>query len=674
MPTDGNPERKPYTRRDALKALSAVSGVAVVAGCGGNGDGGSDGGSDGGADGGSDGGSDGGADGGSDGGSDSTPTQQMVSQPLRWAAARSGDPLTDHEVNPFNPKNYDETVRLVYARLGGQSLTTEEWMDLDEVRHNDSNPSMFDQEANEQRLTIKDGVHWHRGTEIVDEVTAEDFKLSEELARRMTPQANRPENPMVVGWEVEGDNNKTLVRKLNPDGWNANLANGLWRIQIDQYRDGWYAGKLEEIKNASTVEARNSIRTEIQERSNTLSDDPLLSGPWMLESVNQNKAEFKRNPEHWSAGETNFDSFQLVRLGGGGNSGYQGLATDRIDIEQGGLPSAVSNVPQNVAEVSSAPGANFGWTFVINYGGDKVDPWLHADQDNGVVPARAAKIRQAIAHVISGSEIIKNQLGSRAASAISPWEKQTIIGTPAARERFPDVVSKLETTAGQNTDVAAQRMRDAGLSKEDGMWVKPNSETVSMTIQSYASNRAMFETIKEDLNSFGLDVEHSTPESSVTFSELGKGSFGAAQVWTSANGPFEGEVQSRFDPAAWYDSRRVVDYKIPPEIGDYEGEATETFNAGEAWQQLATQSVEENSEVLPKIIWTFAYHMPVIILFPYPNQTMVNTRHFQFPQPMPEKASNGVATATEDHHPVWGATENWRQLRRGIPSITGKTQ
>ncbi|MFC7196876.1 ABC transporter substrate-binding protein [Halosimplex aquaticum] len=304
--------------------------------------------------------------------------------------------------------------------------------------------------------------------------------------------------------------------------------------------------------------------------------------------------------------------------------------------------------------------------------GDKVDPWFHADHDNGVVPARAGKLRQAIAHVISESDIIQNQLGSRAASAISPWKKQTLIGTPAAADRFPDVVSKLETTSGQNTDVATKRMESVGLTKENGKWVKPNGEQLSLTIQSYASNRAMFETIKEDLNSFGIAVEHSTPESSVVFSELSEGSFGAAQVWTSADGPYEGEVEVRFSPSAWYDSRRVIDYEIPPEIGDYEGEASETFNAGEAWKQLATQSVEENDKVLPKIIWTFAYHMPNIILFPYPNQTMVNTRHFEWPQPMPEKASNGVATATDEHHPVWGATENWRQLRRGIPSITGK--
>ncbi len=673
MPTDGNPGSGPYSRREALKGLSAVSGIAILAGCSQNGDDGSGGGandvSDGGTSG-SDGGSDGGAGDGSDGGS----TAQMVDTPLRWAAARSGDPLTEHETNPFSPKNYDETIRLIYARLGGQSLTTGQWMNLDEVKHSEEQPSEIDEENNEQRITIKDGVHWHRGTEIVDEVTAEDFKVSEELARRMTPQANRAENPLVVGWEVEGDNDKTLVRKLNPDGWNANLATGLWRIQIDQYRDGWYAGKLQAIKDATTVEERNSIRTEVQEYSETLADDPLLSGPWMLENVNQNKAEFTRNPDHWSAGAANFDNFELVRLGGGGNSGYQGLASDKIDIEQGGLPSAISNAPQNVTEVSSAPGASFGWTFVINYGGDKVDPWLKADHDNGVVPARAGKIRQAIAHVMSEQDIIQNQLGSRAASAISPWEKQTLIGTPAAAERFPDVVDKLEVTAGQNTDVAAERLESAGLTKEGGMWVKPNGEPISFTIQSYAGNRAMFETIKEDLNSFGFDVEHSTPESSVVFSELSEGSFGAAQVWTSADGPYEGEVEARFSPGAWYDSRRVIDYEIPAEIGDYEGETSETFNAGEAWKQLATQSVEANNEVLPKIIWTFAYHMPNIILFPYPNQTIVNTRHFEWPQPMPEKADNGVATATDEHHPVWGATENWRQLRRGIPSITGKTR
>lgn len=671
MPTDGNRERsEPYSRRDALKLFSATAGVGLIAGCSQNdGDGGDGGGSDG-SDGSDGGGSDGG--GGETTAGDGGSTAQMVDQPLRWAAARSGDPLTEHETNPYSPKNYDETIRLIYARTGGESLTTGQWMNLDEVNHNEDNPSEIDEENNEQRLTIKDGVHWHRGTEVVDEVTAEDWKTSLELGRRMTPQENRPEEPLVVGWRVEGENDKTLVRELNPNGWNANMASGLWRIQIDWYRDGWGADKLEAIKSASTVEERNSIRTEVQEKSVTLSDDPLLSGPWMLENVNQNKAQFTRNPEHWSAGETNFDNFELVRLGGGGNAGYQGLQTDRIDIEQGGLPSAVTNVPENVAEVSSAPGANFGWALVINYGGDKVDPWLHADHENGVVPARAGKIRQAISHVISENEIIQNQLGSRAASAISPYEKQTIIGTSAAAERFPDVVDKLERTDDQDMDLAAERLESAGLTKDGENWVKPNGETLSLTLQSYASNRAMMETIKEDLDTFGIDVEHSTPESSVVFSELDQGSFGAAQVWNSANGPFEGELDTRFSPGSWYDSRRVIDYEIPAEIGDYGGEATETFNAGEAWKQLATQSVDENDEVLPKMIWTFAYHMPNIILFPYPNQTMVNTTNFEWPQPMPEKADNGVATATDEHHPVWGATENWRQLRRGIPSITAK--
>jgi len=650
---DDNTSGTPYSRRDALKGLSAASGLVLLAGCGGGG--GGDGGDD-----------------GDDGGDTTTTAQQMVSQPLRWAAARSGDPLTNHEVNPFNPKNYDETVRLVYARLGGQSLTTGQWMNLDEVNASETSPAEIDQENNEQLITLKDGVHWHRGTETVDPVTAEDFMLSERLNRAMTPQASRPENPLVVDWSVEGPNDKTLVRKLNPDGWNANMANQLWRIQIDQYRDGWAGEKLQQIQDASTTEAKNNLRTEVNKRSITLSDNPLLSGPWMLESVNQNKGIFKRNPEHWSAGEANFNRFELVRLGGGGNAGYQGLATDRIDIEQGGLPSAITNVPQEIAEISSKPGANFGWTFVINYGGDRVDPWLHADHENDIVRARTGRIRQAISHVIDEADIIQNQLGSRAAAAISPWEKQTIVGTPAAAERFPDVVSQLETTSGSNTEVAAERLRQAGLSKEDDMWVKPNGETLSLTIQSYASNRATFETIKEDLNAFGLDVEHSTPETSVVFSQLSEGSFGGAQVWTSANGPFEGEVGGRFDPNAWYDSRRVINYEIPPTIGDYEGEATETFAAGEAWKQLASQSVEENNEILPKLIWTFAYHQPVMLLFPFPNQTIVNDRNFQWPQPMPEKADNGVATATEEHHPVWGATENWRQLRRGIPSITGK--
>lgn len=636
-----------YSRRDALKAASTVAGTTLIAGCSGGSGG---------------------------GGSGTTESEQTTttsgssdtSATFRWPSQRGDSPLTDHETNPFNAKAPDETIRLIYARLGGRSLTTGKWMNLDETGWE------FDEENNEQRLTIKDDVYWHQGTKIVDPVNAHDWKLTAELGRRMVPKESRAEEPLVTGWRVEGKNDKTLVRELNKNGWNRNLAEELWRVQIDTYRKGWAADKLEELKSATTKKEKNKVRSEIKKHSVKLSEDPILSGPWMVENVNPNEATFKRNPKHWSNEATNYNKLKLLRLGGGQNAGFLGLKTDRIDMNAGSLPASVKNAPKNIKQVSSAAGASYGLDLIINYGGDKVDPIL-TPGDSDVVGTQPAKVRQAISLAIDPKSIVKNEIGPRASSSISPYPKQTLIGTKAAKQRFPDVVSKLESTLDPQPEKAQERLRAAGLSKEDGTWVKPDGKPLKLELQSFPWSRSSISTIKEDLNAIGIKAEHTVMESSVLFSQLTEGSFSTAQTWHSADGPYESEVRNYFKPGSWPDINRPQKFKIPPTIGDYEGEATETVDAVELTNKLAIQSTEKNNEILPKLIWTFAYHLPGIILHPGPNSTTINTQHFDWPEPVPE-VKDGVAVATDEHHPIWGVTENWRQLRRGVEGLDAKTK
>ena len=216
----------------------------------------------------------------------------------------------------------------------------------------------------------------------------------------------------------------------------------------------------------------------------------------------------------------------------------------------------------------------------------------------------------------------------------------------------------------QQSDKAEQKLRESGLSKENGTWVKPNGDPLVIELESFSWSRDDIATITEDLKEIGLQAEHVTQEQGVLFSRLGGGGYAAAQSWFfGIDGPVA--ENALWAESGWPSAQQPNFYEIPP-VGEYDADPSETVDVRELASAIRGTSPEEHEEELRKLIWLYSYHQPQVHYARSPNISGVNRTRFSYPN-YPEINDRNVAVATgENAAPIWGADQAWRLVRRGL--------
>lgn len=674
MPNDGTRNSDSLSRREILKRVGAAGSVAAIAGCSGNGDG-SDGGDGG-----------GGTDinvvtatptdtpGGTGGTETESPTPTDEPTPIpkvdttfRYSWNRDTS-LPEANLNMFAPNSSGELAWPVYARFGKPLVANpDHWVNCDVESWE------FDTDNDELHITFKDGVKWHQGGEVIDDLTGEDYAMQNHFGRLMTqanPDASTAENPTVTGFDFDG---KTYIAHLNPEGYNQQIIeSGFPRTRVWMYRDFW-RDDYESLQNASTQDAMAEARTNVVEKTITLADDPPLSGPGMLENVTTQGADFRRFEEHWAYDETNWEHQRFVKLSGSSGADYQAAVTDNIDYNNK-IPNTVDDPPEHIHQMFVKSGAGFGEALLINYGGG-ADSWFGFEgsepaQDN-TAGKRQAKARQAVAWAINGPQVTQNRHGKYAGQFTSPLSK-VVPGNPSAiQQTFPDVWEAAPPMLqGPNAEKAQEALRASGLSQEGGTWVKPNGDEFIVEIESFPWSRDLVETIVTNLNDAGINSEHIVQEQSVLFGNLGGGDFGVAQSWHGLNGPLSVSVPGWLTRNGSWETRYTPNTFEAPPVGEWDAEPTEEYDPVELSSALETTSFEEHKDELRQLTWVWMYHVPGIPIAPNPSSAAWNDTHFEFPKhPDRSSGTNGRYACPGDASvaaPVYGVGQPFRMIRRGL--------
>ncbi|PSQ02688.1 hypothetical protein BRC92_08365 [Halobacteriales archaeon QS_4_69_31] len=673
MPRDGSDNSKRFSRRKILQGVGAAGSAAVLAGCSGGDE--------------TDEQTDTGApDIGNSSGiateATDTPTATAgeetatdepestpfpkVDQTFRWGFSRDAS-LPEANLNMHGQNSFGELGWPVYARFGKSVIATDEWV------HCDVEGWEFDLDNREFRVTFKDGVKWHQNEEVIDDYTGEDFAMQEHFGRLLTeanPEAEVPDDVEVGEWSHDG---KTTIFHLNVDKLNKDIfESGFQRRRLWMYRDHW-ADQYQGLQNASSQEEMNEIRVkEVQERTFGLGDDPPLSGPMMLKSVSEQGATFEKFPEHWSYDGTNWTEYEWVKLSSGSGSKYQAATADRIDFNAN-IPDTVDNPPENIHHMFIESGAGFGEALLISYNNKAGwfgfdDPEPSADMTAG---KRQAKARQGIAWAMNGPQITQNRHGKYAGQFTKPLSRP-VPGNPNQIQReFPDLWDATPPSLQEpDAEKAKEALRESGLSEEGGTWVRPNGDEVKVEVESFPWSREEIETIVTNLQAINLNAEHIVQEQSVLFGNLGGGDFGFAQSWHGVSGSVSASVGGWITRNGSWESRHTPDYYEVPPVGEWDAEPTEEVNAPELNKPLSRTSLEEHRENLRKLIWTWMYHVPGIIIAPNPSACAWNDEHFKFPRHPPRSSGqNGRYSCAGDGSEadlVYAVGQPWRMVRRGL--------
>jgi len=633
MPVDGNSESSigSISRRRWLQSAAATSLVAM-AGC---------------------------SNGGSSDDGDSTDTTgsgsdgpAIVEDTLKFHVRESSGPLPEENLNWWGSNSNGDLMRQLFTHSGTYSQTHNfDWMPMSVEGWQE------DEENSELRVQVRDDVYWTQGEETIDPFTAGDLSTWYQLQRYMTPAADRTSNPAVVGWRVEGDDDRELVLELNPDGYNIGAVTAALDAQYyPVYRNGFFGDKLEELKNASGEDAKASVRKDIAEKEVTLSNDPPICMPWMLTDANPQTIRLDLNEDHWlaKADTATPRTLELKVVGGGSSGGYQALQSDEIHISDSSIPDSVptSGIPDDVQQISYATSA--GWTLKINYGGS-ADPFLGIDtelpREEQVAGAQQAKTRQGIAHAINFEDVLANHLGSRAGDLIEPFERAHPSSVRRIKDHYPDFYGQLPSYTERDTDAAAKRFEEAGLTKDGDKWVKPDGSQLTVTLQASSTDVSFMRTIRQDLGNFGINAELDTLGSQV-WGKYDEGSYDAVMGWVQDQLPVGLETRGQMvQGVVWPNGALPEKYEVPPP-GEMDADPSNTVNPRKLSSEFETESMEDHLETTKEMVWAFAYHLPDIPLMPWMGGYMINKGAMDWAEPTPE---GKFASPTADNPAVYGS-------------------
>ncbi|MFB6135218.1 MAG: ABC transporter substrate-binding protein [Halobacteriaceae archaeon] len=592
-----------------------------------------------------------------------TTTKKVIDQTLRLGVGISN--IANAELNQWSTSYQWGIHNTISGRPGARMVQVPEadvfLMDLADWE--------LDEGAKELRVTFKDKLSWHKGTETVADVTGEDWVVQEKMGQAMTPEDLRAENPAFVGWHSDG---KTTVFELNPEGYNdvaitAGQPSPMADTTLGVYRDGPFKAKLESIQDASSRDEKDKIRNNIlQDYSVSLGDKPYLAGPWKLKQAATQRAQFVTNEDHWLADEINFTGFEMVPATST-QQGFLKAKENKIDLG-GGIPPTITNPPSNLKTVYGSAGIGFGEGLFINYTAP-VNPFFHhGDTTSGYV--RAAKARQAVAHALNVPQAIKNRFstqGGRPDNPAEPYGKGCAAhqATYRLENNYPDFAKKMPNYNDHDLDAAAQAMRDAGATKDGGTWYNQNGNPVTLDMWAYSWNTKWFQTFVSNLKNFGIKANFAQKPAQQIGQAWANGKIHCKQGWVDHLGPMSYVATQHMDPRNQTFRKLGIpdEWPVPPMDGSLDADLTETIDVRSLIEKISSRPESENREATKKFMWVNAYHLPFIGLHPIPNTSTVNLKEFNWP-----KAPEGQwVFADENDDGVWNLRgQATRTLKRGV--------
>lgn len=333
--------------------------------------------------------------------------------------------------------------------------------------------------------------------------------------------------------------------------------------------------KYNEFKDMSWSERQDAITSWSEnETSNWEADDPTeipTSGPFTIDKVNESSVELVKNEHYYKADEINYEGVEVQMI----------LEPRKVNL------ALKNNKLDGINGQLHKPKANVMESFP-----DNLKHYLHdASKTSGLTLNSSAnkwfgkpRVRQAIYLALDKPQLAKQ--GHKIADQ-PPQNPPGLNAAPFQKYVPDDVKSKFEMYE-KDLEKANQLMKDAGFTKENGIWQTPDGEPFSATLLTTANDVSVPSLVISQLGEFGMELDLTTQSSTVVTNRKEEGDWEMAMQgwWVDHLGLWTRAVQQsvrRHRFGIWSD-QKVEDF-----VAKYEDQGVEnvkydwTYNL-EGWE------------------------------------------------------------------------------------------
>jgi peptide/nickel transport system substrate-binding protein len=578
----------PYaTRRRVLGAVGAV-GTTAIAGCASNGGEGDGNGGDG-----------NGGDGNGDGGTG----DQRVDQTFRYIVETLP---TEQQLNPYNPNNVGGDIGMVFNDMGYWSPMEGEWVG--------AIASDWSVDGEEISITLNEDHQWHDGSEL----TADDVVRKTRFEKHFEAQF----------WEwmesVEATDEKTVLYSLDRSVSQDIIFSLLFdEFQIDT-PESQYQSYLESLEDASNDDAEQSALSDLTSFAPGYGD-AIGNSLFSVENVDSNRVAFTTWEGHPSYDDINFTGGELTYISS--ENKVTALINDQVDSINADTvgPGTRGQVENSNAELRFVPGTGgVSWSLDLNH---------------DLLGRR--KVRQALAYILDGNEILANPLRGTGATEIPCGLPVNLEGNKANLENWLPNLGDQLTRYGrteENLSRAESLLREEGFSKDGDQWMTPNGEafTVAGPWPSAGPNPSRVQVMNRQLEDFGINgsiqvIETSTWGSRLTQCDydITHGSWGGNNPYQAFQAGFISAANPR--PSPQCEGELKTSFEVPWPAGEPDGEV-QSVNWQDRFNQLLTASGEEATQLTEELAWIFNQALPQIPVLETNTPYAIRTDDWNWPE------------------------------------------
>lgn len=320
-------------------------------------------------------------------------------------------------------------------------------------------------------LTVRDGLKWSNGDPVTSADVATQLRIGMKTGETYADYTEAIETPDEKTVKIQ------FASKIN-----QKIAEFQILSERDLHQKESKFGKfLDEIEKDEDAGLKKLQEFSYQE--------PIASGPFEYKRADQQQLVLTLRDDHPDAKNINFDEY-VFKYHDGNQSTHQALKNGAIDsVFTVYTPTeTVKSFPEEVKQVQTP--SNWGYGLVPNH-------------DHRHLGDRA--VRQAIQYVINRKQIVNN---------VSPDSKQVPeypmgIASESQKEWLSDAIGDFESYGADSsqTDKAAQVLKDAGYTKQEGTWTDSDGKTVELPIlepSGWTDWNTATQSIVDQLNSFGF--------------------------------------------------------------------------------------------------------------------------------------------------------------------------
>lgn len=563
MPSDGN-RSDGSTRRNFIKA-GVVGGTAMLAGCSG----------------------------GSGPGSSGPEGRFNVFDPLT-----SGATPSERHFNPWNPTQSGawHPGAAVFDRLAVYSPTKNEAYPLIAQEWEMSDDTTLE-------VTLSDEWTWHNG----DQFVAQDWVMQQEIDIALREAANPDtENPHPVMSGVEAvDDTHIRVNLHTPLSeifavqntiatYNGNLARGVFTKHDDDQWSDWHERLT---NNEPGSDAMESVVGEITSTKYPMIDEGIGHGPFEISEVGDDIIICEIYEDHPNAGNLQIDEFAL-KLFTSTNQPVQPYSSGQVDAAHKGFPvqeDIRSQMPGG--HTLFREGRSSNKLFAFNNGYETAeDTWFSS-----------RNVRRAVAHVFDRQQVSSLLQGVNRLFDYPPCRVPGKVMEDESHQAASFVKENFVKYGQNNTERAAELLREDDFTREDGTWYTPDGDEFEVGIMNGAE-RPDFTVLSQNLEDFGVSVNQQQVDDA-TFDERrtegdydimpdGSSANGVSALWALGLVPDWIQSITHFDPNP----------EIPMPIGDPSGsEGTKEINIAEHIRQWQSTNEDQYHQ---ELMWWWNQYLP----------------------------------------------------------------